>query len=206
LARDDLGKKHNMSTKNLPPNEPGSGGPEGRQGVIDTRASSTPDPLQTAAQPVDATLQAARDEAQATFARYQRLAADFENYKRRTRQELADRTQYANEELLRKLLPILDNLKRALDHAPVDVDASWYEGIKLVARQFEETLQAQGLSTIPAVGEKFDPSQHEAIAREETDEHEEGTIVEEMQPGYRLHDRVLRPTLVKVAHPRALKS
>jgi molecular chaperone GrpE len=200
-----MGKKHNMS-KNHPPDEPGSGGPEGRQGVIDNRASATPDPLQTAPRPVDPELQAAKDEAQATFARYQRLAADFENYKRRTRQELADRTQYANDELLRKLLPILDNLRRALDHAPENVDASWYEGIKLVARQFEETLQAQGLSTIPAIGEKFDPSQHEAIAREETDEHEEGTIVEEMQPGYRLHDRVLRPTLVKVAHPRALKS
>src|SRR5438093_1457703 len=155
---------------------------------------------------VDSELQAARDEAEAMFARYQRLAADFENYKRRTRQELADRTQYANEELLRKLLPILDNLRRALDHAPEGIDRNWFEGIKLVARQFEETLQAQGLSTIRAVGEKFDPSQHEAIAREETDEHEEGTVVEEMQPGYRLHQRVLRPTLVKVAHPRALKS
>ena len=198
-----MGKKQGMSTKSHPPDEPG---PEGRQGVIDARASSAPDPMATSAPPVDPELQAAKDEAQATFARYQRLAADFENYKRRTRQDLADRTQYANEELLRKLLPILDNLKRALDHAPDQVDASWYEGIKLVARQFEETLQAQGLSMIPAVGEKFDPSQHEAIAREETDEHEEGTIVEEMQPGYRLHDRVLRPTLVKVAQPRALKS
>ena len=75
-----------------------------------------------------------------------------------------------------------------------------------MVRQFDDVLQAQGLSTIPAVGEKFDPAQHEAIASEETDEHEEGTIVEEMQPGYRLHNRVLRPTLVKVAHPRALKS
>jgi molecular chaperone GrpE len=155
---------------------------------------------------VDPELQAARDEAQATFARYQRLAADFENYKRRTRQELADRTQYANEELVAKLLPVLDNFRRALEHAPEGVDRNWYEGIMLVARQFEDILQQQGLSPIPAVGEKFDPTQHEAIAREETDEHEEGTVVEEMQPGYRLHNRVLRPTLVKVAQPRALKS
>jgi molecular chaperone GrpE len=76
----------------------------------------------------------------------------------------------------------------------------------MIARQFEDVLAAQGLSQIPAVGEKFDPSRHEAIAREETDAHEEGTVIEEMQPGYRLHDRVLRPTLVKVAHPRALPS
>ncbi|TMD14713.1 MAG: nucleotide exchange factor GrpE, partial [Chloroflexi bacterium] len=129
-----------------------------------------------------------------------------ENYKRRTRQDLAERTQYANEELLRKLLPVLDNFKRALDHAPEGVDEKWFEGIQLIARQFEDVLAAQGLAQIPAMGEKFDPSRHEAIAREETDAHEEGTVVEEMQPGYRLHDRVLRPTLVKVAHPRALPS
>ena len=205
-----------MSRKHESVDEPQGADPRA-PGVVDTRASSRSDPAPTAdlqtgdpvpgaTQTVDPDLQAARDEAQAMFARYQRLAADFENFKRRSRQELADRTQYANEELVRRLLPILDNFKRALEHAPENIDPSWYEGIKLVARQFEETLQAQGLTSIPAVGERFDPSQHEAIAREETDEHEEGTVVEEMRPGYRLHNRVLRPTLVKVAHPRALKS
>jgi len=176
--------------------------------VTDTRASSATEsePGPQAQQPADPEVQAARDEAEANFARYQRLAADFENYKRRSRQDLTDRTQFANEELLRKLLPLRDNLQRALEHAPEGIDRNWFEGIKLVIRQFDDVLQAQGLSTIPAVGEKFDPAQHEAIASEETDEHEEGTIVEEMQPGYRLHNRVLRPTLVKVAHPRALKS
>jgi molecular chaperone GrpE len=176
---------------------------EGRREPLDQRASTSapdaPDPAAPAAQ-------AARDEADASFARYQRLAADFENYKRRTRQELADRTQYANEELLRKLLPILDNFQRALDHTPSTVDPGWLEGIKMVARQFEATLADQGLTPISALGEPFDPSQHEAIARQETDEQPEGTIVEEMQPGYRLHERVLRPTLVKVAHPPALNS
>jgi molecular chaperone GrpE len=199
-----MGKKPNMSSKHQPPDPP-AGGPS-RPGVTDTRASSATEsePVQPQ-QPVDPEL-AARDEAQATFARYQRLAADFENYKRRTRQDLTDRTQFANEELLRKLLPLRDNLQRALEHAPEGIDRNWFDGIKMVIRQFDDVLQAQGLSTIPAVGEKFDPAQHEAIASEETDEHEEGTIVEEMQPGYRLHNRVLRPTLVKVAHPRALKS
>lgn len=179
--------------------------------MTDSRSSSAADaPPQPGPPPtreqLEAELEATRQELQATFAKYQRLAADFENHRRRTRQELAERTQYANEELLRKLLPILDNLRRALDHAPEGIDRNWFEGLRMVVRQFEDTLQAQGVSPIPAVGEKFDPSQHEAIAREETDEHEEGTIVEEMQPGYRLHERVLRPTLVKVAHPRALKS
>ena len=205
-----MGKKPNMSPKHQAPDPTAPGGEKSRQGFLDTRASSATesDPAGDPAgdQIVDPALQAAREEAQATFGRYQRLAADFENYKRRTRQDLADRSQYANEELLRKLLPILDNFRRALEHAPADIDRNWYEGIKMVARQFEDVLQSQGVSAITAVGERFDPAQHEAIAREETDEHEEGTIVEEMQPGYRLHNRVLRPTLVKVAHPRALKS
>lgn len=209
-----------MSKRNHP--SPPHDGKEREPGVIDRRSSAAPsDPLVGSrssseadpAQPesersldqLAAELQAAREELKASFAKYQRLAADFENHKRRTRQELAERTQYANEELLLKLLPLLDNFKRALEQAPEGVDPGWFEGIKLVARQFEATLEAQGLSSIPAVGEKFDPSQHEAIAREETDEHEEGTVVEEMQPGYRLHEKVLRPTLVKIAQPRALK-
>jgi molecular chaperone GrpE len=202
-----MGKKPSMSSKHQPPDPTAPGAEPSRPGVTDTRASSaTESEAPQVQQPVDPELQAVRDEAEATFARYQRLAADFENYKRRTRQDLTDRTQFANEELLRKLLPLRDNLQRALEHAPEGIDRNWFEGMKLVVRQFDDVLQAQGLSTIPAVGEKFDPAQHEAIASEETDEHEEGTIVEEMQPGYRLHNRVLRPTLVKVAHPRALKS
>ena len=184
------------------------GGGQARPGVTDSRASSATEsePMSQPQPAADTEVQAARDEAQATFARYQRLAADFENYKRRSRQDLTDRTQFANEELLRKLLPLRDNLQRAIEHAPEGIDRNWFEGIKLVARQFDDVLQAQGVSIIPAVGERFDPAQHEAIASEETDEHAEGTIVEEMQPGYRLHNRVIRPTLVKVAHPRALKS
>src|SRR3989440_4606962 len=124
---------------------------EERDPVVDQRASAAPDPAARSSSELAAELAAARDEAQATFARYQRLAADFENYKRRTRQDLAVRTQYANEELLRKLLPVLDNFKRALDHAPEGVDRNWFDGLRMVVRQFEDTLQAQGVSPIPAV-------------------------------------------------------
>jgi molecular chaperone GrpE len=195
-----------MSKRDHP--SPPPDGEEREAGVTDSRSSAAADTPQPGPPPtreqLETELEATRQELRATFARYQRLAADFENHRRRTRQELAERTQYANEELLRKLLPLLDNFKRALEHAPQGIDPQWFEGIKLIARQFEGTLEAQGLSPIPAVGEKFDPSQHEAIAQEETDEHEEGTVVEELQPGYRLHQKVLRPTLVKVAHPRAL--
>src|SRR5260370_21100131 len=155
-----MGKKHDMPPPHQPPDQPEPGAQKGRPGIVDTRASSAVDAEQEApgkaAPHVDPELQAARDEAQASFARYQRLAADFENYKRRTRQDLADRTQYANEELLRKLLPILDNLRRAMEHAPEGVDRNWFDGLRMVMRQFEDTLQPQGVSTIPAVGEKFD--------------------------------------------------
>src|SRR6266550_9479892 len=116
-----MGKKQDMPPQHRSPDQPEPGGPTGRPGVVDARAGSAIDAEQGASQGqpgVDPELQVARDEVKANFARYQRLAADFENYKRRTRQELADRTQYANEELLRKLLPILDNLRRAWTMLP----------------------------------------------------------------------------------------
>jgi molecular chaperone GrpE len=191
-----------MSRKSEPPD-----GEQEAKPIVDTRASATGDPVETPSEPViSPELAAAREEAKENFARYQRLYADFENFKRRTRQDLAERTQYANEELLRRLLPLLDNFRRLLEHAPPGVDGQWFDGVKLVAKQFEDILAQQGLAPISALGEKFDPNQHEAIAREETDEHEEGTVLEEMQPGYKLHDKVLRPTLVKVAQPRALNN
>jgi molecular chaperone GrpE len=175
-----------------------SGTPPQKQGT-----EAPAEPGQQAEQ--NAEVVALKQQLEETFARYQRSAADFENYKRRSRQDLAERTQYANEQLVLKLLPLLDNFQRALEHAPPGIDQQWFDGVKLIARQFEDILGAQGVSSIPAVGEKFDPTQHEAIASEETDEHEEGTVVEEMQRGYKLHRKVLRPTLVKVAQPRALE-
>lgn len=188
-------------------------GPKGESPAAPRAQAETPAEDPVTAQPavaglekLTADLEGARKEAKDLFDKYLRLAADFENYKRRSRQDLIDRTQYANEELLLKLLPVLDNFRRALDHAPSDVDKGWFEGLKLIVRQFEAILEAQGVSSIRALGEKFDPAQHEAIAREETDDHAEGTVVEEMQRGYRLHEKVLRPTLVKVAQPRALQN
>src|SRR6202165_4700266 len=122
-----MGKKQDMPPQHRSPDQQEPGGQNSRPGVVDSRASSAVN-AEHPQQPVDPELQGARDEAQANFARYQRLAADFENYKRRTRQELGDRTQYANEELLRKLLPILDNLRRGLAHAPDGIARNWFDG------------------------------------------------------------------------------
>ena len=138
-----------------------------------------------------------------TGERYLRLAADFENFRRRKSQELADRSRYASEDAARAMLPVLDNLRRALDHAQVADGADLVSGLQLVVREFEAALATLGVTAIDAVGAPFDPAVHEALGGEEADGVDVDTVSDELQRGYRLHDRVLRPALVRVAHPRA---
>jgi len=146
---------------------------------------------------------ALRDALQQAEQRYLRLAADFENFKRRKGQELEDRGRYASEEAARAMLPVLDNLRRAVAHAPEGgADDFFVSGLHLVVREFETVLERLGVSRVPGVGEPFDPSVHEAIGGEESDTVEHDTVVDELVPGYRLHDRLLRPAVVRVAHPR----
>ncbi|MDQ2961090.1 MAG: nucleotide exchange factor GrpE [Candidatus Dormibacteraeota bacterium] len=135
--------------------------------------------------------------------RYLRLAADFENFRRRKSQEIVDRSRFASEDAARALLPVLDNLHRAVDHAETAEPADLINGLRLVVREFEAALATLGVTAIDAVGQPFDPSLHEAIGGEEADDVAVDTVSDELQSGYRLHDRVLRPALVRVAHPRA---
>jgi molecular chaperone GrpE len=136
--------------------------------------------------------------------RYLRLAADFENFRRRKTQELLDRSRYASEDAARALLPVLDNLRRAVTHAAeAGAEATLVSGLELVVREFESALEKLGVEPIDAVGTPFDPALHEAIAGVESDAVDVDTVVDEVQRGYRLHDRVLRPSLVRVAHPVA---
>src|SRR6202140_2750340 len=136
--------------------------------------------------------------------RHLRLAADFDNYKRRARQEQIDTIQHASTELISRLLPGLDDLHKALDHTPEGVDEAWVKGLELSVRKLEEALAAFGLEPIESVGAPFDPKHHEAIGHEESDEYPEDTVVQELRRGYRMRDRVVRPALVKVARPRAV--
>ncbi len=131
--------------------------------------------------------------------RYLRLAADFENYKRRSRQEQMDTIQHASSELIGRLLPALDDLRSALDHKPAGVDEAWAKGIELGVRKLEEAMAAHGLEPIDSVGAPFDPKLHEAIGQEESADQPEDTVVSELRRGYRIHDRVVRPSLVKVS-------
>jgi molecular chaperone GrpE len=136
--------------------------------------------------------------------RHLRLAADFDNYKKRSRQEQLETIQHASAELIGRLLPALDDLHQALDHKPKGVDPAWLKGVELSVRKLEEALKAHGLEAIEAVGKPFDPNVHEAIGHEESSEHPEDTVVQVLRRGYRLRDRVVRPALVKVARRPAL--
>jgi molecular chaperone GrpE len=136
--------------------------------------------------------------------RHLRLAADFDNFKKRSRQEHLETIQHASADLIGRLLPGLDDLHKALDHKPEGIADAWTKGLELSVRTLEEALRTHGLEAIEAVGKPFDPSVHEAIGHEESAEHPEDTVVRELRRGYRIRDRVVRPALVKVARPPAL--
>ena len=133
--------------------------------------------------------------------RHLRLAADFDNYKKRTRQEQLETIQHASAELIGRLLPVLDDLHNVLDHMPAGADDSWARGLRLSVRKLEEALGTHGLQPIEAIGSRFDPMLHEAVGQEESADQPEDTVVSELRRGYRLRDRVVRPALVKVARP-----
>ena len=131
--------------------------------------------------------------------RHLRLRADFENYRRRMERELAALRERAAEELVRDLLPVVDSFARALREAPSGSEASVREGVVLIQRQMTEVLVRAGLDPITAVGESFDPTLHEAVARQERPDLPDGLVLEELQRGYRFRGRLLRPALVVVA-------
>lgn len=138
--------------------------------------------------------------------RYLRLAADFENYKKRSRQDQMETIQHAASDLISRLLPVLDDLRNALDHKPAGVDEAWAKGIELGVRKLEEVMATHGLEPIESVGATFDPRYHEAIGHVESDEHPEDTVVSELRRGYRIRDRVVRPSLVRVSRRPELPS
>jgi molecular chaperone GrpE len=145
-------------------------------------------------------LETAQQEAAENKAGWQRNAADFANYRRRTEQDREQNLGLANEALLSKLLAIVDDFDRGIAQLPADLTRSpWVDGIVAIDRKLRLLLDSEGLTPIEAVGEQFDPRQHEAIVQEETNKVPEGTVTAELQRGYRLRDRVLRPSLVAVA-------
>lgn len=131
---------------------------------------------------------------------WQRERADFSNYKKRVEREQAQLTQNLAGNILKKYLPVMDDLERALKARPAQGDgAAWAEGVELVYRKLEKVLEGEGLQRMQAENEFFDPTRHEAISNEDHPEVESGRIIEVVQPGYVIGDRVLRPALVRVA-------
>lgn len=129
-----------------------------------------------------------------------RLQADFDNYRKRTRREMEDLTLRANARLIESLLPVLDNLERALNIASATEQGALATGVEMTLRQLQEILTREGLTPVAAAGQPFNPEVHEAVAREETDAADKiNLVVEEFRRGYTLHGRLLRPAMVKVA-------
>jgi molecular chaperone GrpE len=131
-----------------------------------------------------------------------RTAADFENYRKRSRRDVEDAQKKGSEEILRALLPVFDNLERAVLHAEQSTDAKAIaEGVRMVLKQFQDSIGRAGIKRVAGVGQSFDPLVHEAIQQVETAEQPPGTVIAEVQPGYMLGDRLVRAALVVVAKP-----
>jgi molecular chaperone GrpE len=183
------------------PAVPGAGGNGAADGAGrgETAASAADPAAQLEA--VRAELEAARQEAGELRAAWQRSAADFQNYRRRSEQEREATLGLASEALIRKLLGVVDDFDRALEAMPAEAGGSgWVEGVWLVERKLRALLESEGVSPIESVGKPFDPREHEAVVHQETSDAPDGTVIAELQRGYRLRDRVLRPALVAVAN------
>jgi molecular chaperone GrpE len=145
-------------------------------------------------------LEAAREEGRQSHERWLRERADLENLKKRAARERAETARFANEAMLKDLLPVVDNLERAVEHARSGGNGQpLVDGVALVLKALLDVLERHGVTRIQAKGAPFDPAHHEAMAQVEPAEHEPNVVVAEHQPGYRLHERLLRPALVSVA-------
>ena len=134
----------------------------------------------------------------------QRKQAEFENYRKRTERERAETIKYAAADVLKEMVPVLDNLERAVEAAKAsaaDEEGQLREGVEIISKQFRDTFLRLGLTEVDAYHAPFDPHVHEAVGRVETNEHPEGTVVEVLQKGYMFKDRLLRPSMVSVSLP-----
>lgn len=142
-------------------------------------------------------VQEAKEEAQTNLAGWQRTQADFENYKKREEAKQREIMEFAKEVTIVKLLPTLDTLQQGLKHAPPGVDETWLKGIQATLQQLEKVLADMGVKKIDAVGKQFDPNFHEAVR--EVEGAQDGLIVEDLQMGYEINGKVIRPSQVVIS-------
>ena len=157
-------------------------------------------PLPAAPQPEQDPLELAKAEQAKLKDQLLRTLADFDNFRKRARRELSEAERRGRDDMLKEFLPVFDNLDRASVHAETATDVkALADGIGLVMRQFADTLGKVGIERVPAVGEPFDPSVHEAVQQMETSDFEPGIVAAEVQAGYRTSEKLIRPALVVVA-------
>jgi molecular chaperone GrpE len=190
-------------------------GPPGQARATDPSVAQAKPSDETAAASVSeaeverlrAELEAAQAQAAEHLATLQRTAADFANYRRRTAEDRERELGLASESLLRKLLAVADDFDRALDAMPEELrGVGWIEGVVLLDRKLRALLESEGVTPIESVGKAFDPREHEAVVTVPGSGRPDGEIVAEMQRGYRVRDRVLRPAMVAVAGDGAAAS
>jgi molecular chaperone GrpE len=158
------------------------------------------DPVKT----LEAKFEAKEKEAEETYDRLLRLSAEFENYKKRSAREIEEFRKFANQSLIKEMLSVVDNLELAMNttnsHKAIDKDL--LQGLEMTHREILKVFEKFNVKPIDAKGQPFDPTFHEAVMQEETDDYAKNTVISEMQRGYMIHDRLLRPSMVVVAKPK----
>jgi molecular chaperone GrpE len=186
-------KRHRADLEHeLPPADPSDGFEESVAGAPESQSA----PVIEA--PAEAELKKLRQERDTLFDRLARLQAEFDNYRKRAAKENADYRDYAVADAARALLPAIDNLSLALKNAAASPD-DFRKGVELIYKQLQDALAKLNVQRVPAQGEPFDPRVHEAIEVVESEDVPDHHVLEELQPGYRIKDRLLRPAMVKVA-------
>jgi molecular chaperone GrpE len=156
---------------------------------------------------LEAKFEAKEKEAEENYDRLLRLSAEFENYKKRSSREIEEFRKFANQSLIKEMLSVVDNLELAMNstngHKAIDKDL--LQGLEMTHREILKVFEKFNVKPIDAKGQPFDPTFHEAVMQEETNDYAKNTVINEMQRGYMIHDRLLRPSMVMVAKPREEK-
>jgi molecular chaperone GrpE len=179
---------------------------QGDETVADSGVKSSSPPSGEVPEAADPLAQAQAEAAKNKDA-WLRSAADFDNFRKRTKRDLDEARRASREEVLRALLPVFDNLDRAIQSSARSSDVkAMVDGLSMVHRQFVDALGREGITKVPTVGQSFDPSIHEAIQQVDTDEHPPGTVISEVQSGYSQGGRLLRAAMVVVARGKHAES
>lgn len=148
-----------------------------------------------------AKLKTAEQEAKENYDRFLRVSAEFENYKKRSAREMSEFRKFSNESLIKEMLSVVDNLERALDSSRSDkqADTGLVQGVDMTLKEILNIFEKFSVKPVESLGKPFDPAFHQAVMQEETDGHPENIVTNEMQKGYMMHDRLIRPSMVAVS-------